>query len=835
MRTPLIPKALLLAGTLCITSVLYAQKTDSIKVTTDSTVTVKNKKNKKDEDKKKQSEYELLLKKGGSEMKGMFTVRHIENKWYFEIPDSLIGRYFMAVTRLSAVPQGFPKFSGEEINHATVYFEQSNPKTLLLRCYVLSQQADKEDKISRTLEKSTIDPIVASFKVIGRNKKSNKQLIDVTNFFLKDNNIVSLNSTNRTTFKLGAMQDDRTNIDTIKAFPINIEIQSTRTYTATPSLIRASQTGFVTIGLNTSLVMLPQSPMRKRIWDERIGYFVDRFTLFSDKQQKTEKEAFIARYNLVPKDKKKYAKGILTEPEKQIVYYIDPATPKQWVPYLIAGINDWNVAFEAAGFKNAIIGKEWPEDKSMDVDDARYNVIRYLPSETENAYGPHISDPRSGEIIESHICWYHNVMSLLNKWYMVQCGAVDKRARSAHFDDELMGQLICFVSSHEVGHTLGLRHNMGASYNTPVEKLRDKAWVEKHGHTVSIMDYARFNYVAQPEDGITEAGLFPRINDYDKWAIKWGYQYRPEFKDEYEEKDILKKETTNILKQHPEYWFGGEGRNEDARAQTEDLGDNNMKANEYGIKNLKRIINNLPTWTHQDNDEYEDLRSAYKAVYDQYNRYNLQVLKNLGTRYYSNMPGKSPYEEAPAQRGKEVVQFMGRNLFDAPTWLFPAYTSNILGLEPSTNIITMQSSMISRMISAAMLNTLYNIQQRKTDAYKVDAYLNDLFATVWQPIIASDEVKNKCRRALERSYLDNIDKVLNPTNRDKIGPNAKAYNSDAILYVKLHLDKIEQFVKKQLVNSAQGTINRMHYEDLLEQIKLVRERRTSINNKTTDQ
>ena len=247
-------------------------------------------------------------------------------------------------------------------------------------------------------------------------------------------------------------------------------------------------TGQVTLGLNTSIVLLPKEPMRKRLWDERIGYFTNRFTLFSDDQHKTDREQFVSRYRLVPKDLKRYRRGELVEPVKPIVYYIDPATPRKWVKYLMAGINDWNVAFEAAGFKNAIIAKEWPDDPDMSVDDARYCVLRYLPSETENAYGPRVVDPRNGEIIESHICWYHNVMNLLTKWYMTQCGPLDKRARTMKFDDELMGQLIRFVSSHEVGHTLGLRHNMGASHATPVEKLRDKAWVEAHGHTASIMD-----------------------------------------------------------------------------------------------------------------------------------------------------------------------------------------------------------------------------------------------------------------------------------------------------------------------------------------------------------
>jgi hypothetical protein len=405
---------------------------------------------------------------------------------------------------------------------------------------------------------------------------------------------------------VGALQNDRSFVDTIKTYPINLEIQTLRTYAMTSGKLPTSQAGSATVSLTTSVVLLPQVPMTPRLADERVGYFNTKITQFND-DAAPEYDAYISRYRLEPKNLKAYKAGKLSEPKKQIVFYIDPATPKKWVPYLKAGINDWNVAFEAAGFKNAIVAKDWPNDSTMSMDDARFSVLRYLPSETENAYGPRIVDPRSGEIIEAHICWYHNVLSLVKGWYIRQCGPLDKRAQTMDFPDELMGQLIRFVSSHEVGHSLGLRHNMIASQATPVEKLRDKAWVEKYGHTASIMDYARFNYVAQPEDKIGEKGLFPRINDYDKWAIKWGYQYRPEFKDPYQEKKKLRSETTKALENRRLWWCGDEGKGSDPRSQTEDLGDNQMRANEYGLKNLKRVIQNLEQWTAQPDGPSDDL------------------------------------------------------------------------------------------------------------------------------------------------------------------------------------------------------------------------------------
>lgn len=802
----------------------YAVKADTLKKDTTVTDTTKvEKEDVKSKAKKepKETEYQKIIKKGGAITDGLFRVRHIEDKYYFEVPDSMLGRYILCVTRFTAVPQNFGQFAGEEITHSTIYFEKRDTSQIMIRQYVLSHLADNGDNISRTLEQSTVDPIVQAFKVIGQNEEKDASLIEVTSLFNSDNNLMSFSNTDKTTLKVGGLMKDRTFIDTIKVFPTNIEVATTRTYGSSPARSEASRTGTITMAFNTSMVLLPKEPMRKRLWDDRVGYFVNNFVRFSDDQHKTEHESIISRYRLVPKNKKKYLRGELTEPEKQIVYYIDPATPKKWIPYLIQGINDWNVAFEAAGFKNAITAKVLPEDDpNVSLEDARYSVLRYLPSETENAYGPRIVDPRSGEIIEAHICWYHNVMNLLTKWYMVQCGAVDKRAQTMKFDDKLMGELIRFVSSHEVGHSLGLRHNMGASFATPVEKLRDKAWVEKNGHTASIMDYARFNYVAQPEDNISPKGLFPRINDYDKWAIKWGYQWRPEFKDEYEEKEKLMTETTNILKGNPRLWFGGEGRNEDPRAQTEDLSDNNVKASEYGIKNLKRVMQHLPQWTKEENDQYDDLVEMYKAVTDQFNRYMNHVAKNIGGRYINNMPGLEPYAPVPAARQREALQYLGRNIFEAPEWLYPANILSKSGADAGTTQQQQQTNLLTRLMTPLMLSNI------STSDYAVNQYLDDLFAQVWTAPKSSSSFQQKARRQLQRSYVQNLNSLLNPSEADLKGAMSRNYNSDAMLYVLQNLQKVETYCQQQM--KASEGINALHFEDLLREIKLIRERRTTV-------
>ena len=522
-KTIMLAALLLIGGQTAFAFQADTTKTDTVK--TDS-VKVENKVAKKHECcedttvKDHKDPYHKIVKEGGSMREGLFTVRHIKDDWYLEVPDELLGRMLLCVTRFISVPQDFKMFSGEEVNRSAVYLEQYNEKSLFLREYVQSSYAKPEDRIAISLRQSTVDPIVYKFDVIGRNPNTKAQLINVTKWLMSDNKVTSFSGNDRTSLGIGGMMNDRSFIDSIKTYPINIEIQTLRTYSMNPGRAPASRTGSATLSLNTSIVLLPETPMQPRYEDERVGYFNNRITEFSDEQQTTKHEAIVMRYRLEPKDHAAYKAGKLVEPKKQIVFYIDPATPKKWAKYLKLGIEDWNVAFEAAGFKNAIVAKDWPNDPSMSLDDARFSVVRYLPSETENAYGPRIVDPRSGEIIEAHICWYHSVMQLLKKWYMVQCGPLDKRAQKMDFPDELMGQLIRFVSSHEVGHSLGLRHNMIASYATPVEKLRDKKWVEQHGHTASIMDYARFNWVAQPEDYLSSSGqdstevMFDWVTDY---------------------------------------------------------------------------------------------------------------------------------------------------------------------------------------------------------------------------------------------------------------------------------------------------------------------------------
>jgi len=771
---------------------------------------------------------------------GLFTVHKVEDKWYFEIPDSMLKHEFMAITRFGKTAGG-GVYGGELANQQTLEWEKGPANTLFLRVVTLVSMADSANKIYTAVRNSNVDPIAAAFDIKAFGKDSASVVIDVTDYFRGDNLIVSIPSAVKSRMKLGGLAMDRSYIEDINTFPINTEVRSIKTFSAgggMPSPFSFSfpsptdAAGAVTLELNTSFILLPAVPMSKRLFDPRVGYFADDYTVYSDDQQKIDNQEFIVRWRLEPRpeDREKWRRGELVEPLKPIIYYIDPATPSKWVPYLIQGINDWQKAFEKAGFKNAIQGRVWPAgDSLMSLEDARYSVLRYFASDIENAYGPNVHDPRSGEIIESHIGWYHNIMEILHDWYMIQTAAVDPRARKMHIDDSLMGNLIRFVSSHEVGHTLGLRHNMGSSSTVPVEKLRDKNWLDLHGHTPSIMDYARFNYVAQPEDSIPEADLFPRIGEYDRWAIQWGYAYSGG-KDPKEDAKIVNHWIIDSLASNPRLWFGGEGYNQDPRSQTEDLGDNSMKASAYGIKNLQRILPNLPVWTHEEGDKYENLMEIYREVVGQYGRYMGHVLKNVGGVYETFHSVEQPGDVyAPSSKAKqrEAVAFLNAQLFETPVWLLDESILNKISSPAGGDPVgTIQTGVLSSLLSASRMNTLLQSANRfgDTKVYTVEDLLADTHKGVFKELTNHQPI-TAWRRNLQKTYVESLISILNPASPPSgipgaliffFGPNTK--NTDLPSIARAELSDL----RNQLLASIPVTTDRLsryHLQDLAERIR----------------
>ncbi|MEQ1677724.1 MAG: zinc-dependent metalloprotease, partial [Chitinophagaceae bacterium] len=696
---------------------------------------------------------------------------------------------------------------------------------------------DSTSSMYTAVKRSNVQAIAASFDIKSLGKDSTGAVIDVTDYISGDNDILFFSSGAKTQYRIGAIQADKSYVENVRSFPINVEIKTVKTYGRTPAPAAGAQfapappSGNITVEINSSLVLLPKVPMQARYYDKRVGYFAVGYTDYDANPQGVENVIMVKRWRLEPKDEdiEKYKRGELVEPKKPIIFYIDPATPKKWVPYLIQGVNDWQSSFEKAGFKNAILSKMAPtkdEDSTWSLDDARNSAIVYKPSDIANASGPSISDPRSGEIMESHINWYHNIMELLRDWYFIQCSPNDPAARKMVFDDELMGQLIRFVSSHEVGHTLGLRHNFGSSSTVPVENLRNKAWVEANGHTPSIMDYARFNYVAQPEDNIGRKGLFPRIGDYDNWAIEWGYRLFPQYKDADAEKGHLNTWVMDKLKNRRLWWGDGETNQDDSRNQTEDLSDDAAKAGMYGIKNLQRIVPNLLQWTKEDNKDYAGLQQLYEQVQGQFGRYSVHIARNVGgVMLTPKMVEESGpvYENVPEAKQRESVDFLNKNVFTTPMWLVNTEISAKTGLSGTTIVGQVQDAALNRLLSTRTLNKLVDAEATLgNNAYQVTELLADLRKGIWSEL-ATAKTTDIYRRNLQKSYVSILINLLTPPSFSSpipglvITSGGLSEKSDAKSIIRAHMVSLRAELASAGARAA-DPLTKYHLQDLADRI-----------------
>lgn len=779
--------------------------------------------------------YNQVITAKAKTAKGLFKVHFVDDRYFFEIPDSLLKREILTVSRISKAAAGnrasMIGYGGDQIGDNVISFEKGPNNKIFLKSISFGERsADSTAQgLYKTVMNSNIQPLVASFDIKAFAKDSisgvKGTVIDVTDYVNSDNDILFFDAGTKKSLSLTSQMPDRSYIKEIKSFPTNIEIRTVKTYMKSPAGAGGPMGGGgspspVTYELNCSMVLLPSDPMKPRYFDPRVGYFATSYVDFDANPQGVKNQSLITRWRLEPKaeDVEKYKRGELVEPKKQIVFYIDPATPKKWVPYLIQGVNDWQKAFEKAGFKNAIVAKEAPTDSTWSIDDARHSVIVYKPSDIANASGPHVHDPRTGEILETHVNWYHNIMQLLRNWYFIQASAIDPEARKMKFDDKLMGELIRFVSSHEVGHTLGLRHNFGSSATVPVEKLRDKQWVEKNGHTPSIMDYARFNYVAQPEDHITSKGIFPRIGDYDLWAIEWGYKWLPQFKTPAEEDTYSNQEIIKRVGANKRLTFGTEMDPNDPRNQNEDLGDNAMLASSYGIKNLKRVLPNILTWSKEPNGDYSNAKTLYGEVVGQFGRYMGHVAKNVGGIYTSPKTVEEKggmFQPVPYATQKEAMNFLNAQLFSTPTWLINRELIARTGINPVDVFQGPQKMTLARLQNPSTIGKLINAEALDgAKAYTVSNLFSDLKTGVWSELYTHKNI-DVYRRNLQKAYVDNMIRLITAPAAAAAPPGMRMVDptsNDVSSISRAHLINLAKDIRSA-IPAATG-MSKYHLQDL---------------------
>ena len=710
----------------------------------------------------KPKNYNDIITKDAVTDKGLFDVHKVKDKYYYEISDSLFGREMLMVTRISKTASGLG-FGGGKQNTQVLRWQKKDKK-ILLRVVSHNVVANDSLPISEAVINSNFEPILYNFKIATVNKDSTSTVLDVTKLFVDDIKPLGFPQSRRKSYKISGLDSKRSFIESIKSYPTNIESRHVKTYKSSDPPSNSS-VGAISLEINNSMILLPKTPMKRRYFDQRVGWFARSQVDYGLDVQESKSLKYIDRWRLEVKkeDLEKFKNGELVTPKKQIVYYIDRATPIKWRKYIKLGIEDWQVAFEEAGFKDAIIAKDAPskeEDPEWSPEDSRYSVVRYLASPIPNASGPHVSDPRSGEILESDINWYHNVMSLLRNWFFVQTSAINEEARGVGFKDEVMGRLIRFVSAHEVGHTIGLPHNMGSSSAYPVDSLRSSTFTKKYGTAPSIMDYARFNYIAQPEDKGVK--LMPNVGVYDIHAVKWGYRPIFDLENANDEKEIL---DMWILDNQDSrlHRFGSAGI--DPSSQTEDLGDNAIKASEYGILNLKRIIPNLIEWTAEKGKDYGDLNTMYGQVLSQFNRYMGHVSSNIGGVYqfYKTYDQSGPvYTHVEKSHQKNCMNFIQRELFKTPTWMIDKNILNKIEFAGNINRIrATQSRTLNNILDfGRMARMIENEAINGNNAYKLIDMMSDLKNGIWEELLNHKKI-DVYRRNLQLAYLDRINYLMN--------------------------------------------------------------------------
>jgi len=737
------------------------------KAKTDATAAAKTAAAKKDD--KGPKAFKDVIKDTFVKDDGLFNVYRDDQTYYYEIPNEQLGKEFLLVTRIAKTAEDIG-YGGQKANTQVVRWDR-NGNDVFLKVVGYENRGDEDDPIYEAVRNSNLEPIVSAFEIKAYNADTSGVVIDVTSLFNSDVPAIGLQSYYRTNFQVRRVDGSRSYISSVKSFPKNVEVRHVLTYEAAKAPSNSS-TNAITVEMAQSMVALPETPMQPRLCDDRVGLFSVQFTEYNGTQQRAETKCYVTRYKLEPKDPEAYARGELVEPVEPIVYYVDQNTPMKWRKPLLQGVEDWNRTFEAAGFKNAIIGKMAPtaeEDPDFSPEDARYSVIRYFASDIQNASGPHVHDPRTGQILESDINWYHNVMQLLRNWYLIQTAAINPDAQKAEFDDDVMAELVRFVSAHEVGHTLGYQHNMGSSYAYSVDQLRDPEFTSTHGVSPSIMDYARFNYVAQPGDGVTQYSAL--VGEYDDWAGKWTYSWFDGDRTPDEERLILN-EWVKDRADDPAMWFGRSIAS-DHRAQTENISNDEMEASRLGILNLERILDKLIDWSQDDAKDYDQLQELYGNVGSQYSRYIGHVAANVGGIYEQNKTTDQAglvYTPVAKERQERAVQWLSDYVWTTPTWLIRNDILQRIEIAGTENRIRgYQVGALSRVLNVQVLARLSEIETRYGgDTYTMMDLLNGVRSAVFTELASASAV-DKYRRNLQRGYVDQMESLLNAETFNAVG------------------------------------------------------------------